>query len=58
MTKYKEAQIIKHALKMYVQRPDATEQEISEESRLLQKYSDRAEWLKEKYGIKEGLDAK
>lgn len=52
MKPYKEAQIIKHALLNYVKRPGASEKDIAAEKQLLKKYAERAEFLKQKYGIK------
>lgn len=51
MKDYKETQIIKHALMLYIQRPEATEKDIAQEKQLLEYYTDKAEWLREKYGI-------
>lgn len=48
---YKELQIIKHSLQLYVKRSDATDVEIDEEKRLLNKITDKVERLKEKYSI-------
>lgn len=52
MTEYKEKQIIKHALQHYIKRDTATEKEIKEEKRLLEKYTGDVEELKEQYGIR------
>lgn len=52
MKEYKETQIIKHALQMYIERPGATEKDIIQEKQLLKQYTDRAELLKERYKIK------
>jgi hypothetical protein len=53
MKEYKEVQIIKHALMRYIERSEATDKEIEEEKRLIQDYTERAERLKQRYGIKE-----
>ncbi|WP_170140784.1 hypothetical protein [Oceanobacillus arenosus] len=50
--KYKELQIIKHSLQHYMNRPNATDKEIEEERRLLEKVTDKVDELKEKYEIK------
>lgn len=52
MTEYKEKQIIKHALQHYIKRDNATEKQIAEEKRLLEKYINDVEQLKQMYGIK------
>ena len=52
MSEYKEVQIIKHALQSHIKRTGATEKEILEEERILKKYSEWAEMLKERYRIK------
>lgn len=52
MKEYTRVQIIKHALKEYIKRPEATEKDIEREEKLLEYYTDRAEFLKKKYGIK------
>lgn len=49
--KYKELQIIKHALQHYVKRPDASEKDIQTELNLLGKITEDVERLKERYGI-------
>jgi hypothetical protein len=51
MTEYKKLQIIKHALKHYVNRPDATGKEIEEEKSVLEQVTKKVDELKEKYGI-------
>ena len=53
MKRYIKVQIIKHALMKYIQRPEATQKEIEREKRLIQEYTEEAEWLKQKYKIKE-----
>ena len=49
--KYKELQIIKHSLQHYLNRPHATEKEIAEEKRLLNKVTNQVDEMKEKYNI-------
>jgi hypothetical protein len=49
--KYKDLQIIKHSLQHYIQRSGATEKDIEEEKRLLEKITIEVEEMKEKYGI-------
>lgn len=51
MSEYKNLQIIKHALQHYIKRPNATEKELLEEKRLLDKVTVDVEALQEKYGI-------
>lgn len=51
MSEYKNLQIIKHALQHYIQRPNATEKELLEEKRLLDKVTVDVETLQKKYGI-------
>lgn len=41
MTEYTEAQIIKHALAYYIQRPDAYKEDLKQECRLLNKYVEK-----------------
>lgn len=50
--KYKELQIIKHSLQYYIARPNATQKDIKEEKRLLEKITLEVDEMKEKYGIK------
>lgn len=50
--KYKDLQIIKHALQYYINRLCATEKEKAEESRLLHKITVTVEEMQEKYGIR------
>ncbi|MBS4190358.1 hypothetical protein KHA94_09105 [Bacillus sp. FJAT-49705] len=52
MSEYKKLQIIKHALQHYIKRPNATEKELLEEKRLLDKVTMDVESLQEKYGIR------
>lgn len=49
--KYKDLQIIKHALQSYVQRGNAPDKDLDEEKRLLEKVANEVNELKEKYGI-------
>ncbi|KDE26704.1 hypothetical protein BA81_14192 [Bacillus safensis FO-36b] len=51
---YKELQIIKHSLQHYITRPNATDKEITEEKRLLQKITCEVNELKNRYGITKG----
>lgn len=51
MKKYKELQILKHSLQHYIERPNATEKDIQQEKRLLEKITLEVDELKEKYGI-------
>lgn len=51
LSEYKNLQIIKHALQHYIKRPNATEKELLEEKRLLDKVTVDVEALQEKYGI-------
>lgn len=51
MNEYKEAQIIKHALRHYIKRPDATEKDLRAERALLEKYEEKAKRIKEKFEI-------
>ncbi|WP_170254038.1 hypothetical protein [Acetobacterium paludosum] len=46
MTEYKEAQIIKHALQYYINRPDAEEKDIETEKLLLHQFEEKVERLK------------
>lgn len=52
MKEYKETQIIKHALQKYIGRPGATEKELNQEKQLLNYYTEKADRLKQRYGIK------
>ena len=49
---YKELQIIKHSLQHYLKRPLASQNDIHEEQRLLNKVTRQVEEMREKYGIK------
>jgi hypothetical protein len=49
--KYKDLQIIKHALQHYVERENATKKDVETEQRLLEKVTNEVDELKEKYGI-------
>lgn len=49
--KYKELQMIKHSLQHYIERPNASEKDIEQEKRLLEKITIEVEDMKEKYGI-------
>lgn len=50
--KYTELQIIKHSLQYYITRSYATEKEIEQELRLLNKIETQIDVMKEEYGIK------
>lgn len=50
--KYKELQIIKHALLHYLNRRGATEKEMAEEERVLKKVFREVDYMKEKYRLK------
>ena len=52
MKEYVKVQIIKHALMRYVERPEATEKEIKQEKELIDRYTEKANYLKERYRIK------
>lgn len=52
LNEYKETQIIKHALKYYIDRPGTTEKERAQEKRLFHKFSEKASAYKNKFGIK------
>ncbi|CDQ21746.1 hypothetical protein [Halobacillus karajensis] len=51
MSEYKIAQILKHALQYYVERPDASEKDIEEEKKVLNSVTEEVNDMKEKYGI-------
>lgn len=55
---YKELQIIKHSLQRYVNRSEATNNEVETEHRLLEKVIGQIEILREKYGISEVLSGR
>lgn len=48
---YTQSQTLKHALQQYIKRPDATEKEIEQEKRLMEKLEENIEWKKEVYHI-------
>jgi hypothetical protein len=50
--KYKELQIIKHSLQHYIKRPNATEKDVEQEKRLLEKITIEVDEMKEKYNIR------
>lgn len=56
MTEYEEAQIIKHALAYYIQRPDADKEDLKQECRLLNKYVEKVVRLRKKYRINEKIE--
>jgi len=51
MTDYKCLQIIKHALRNYIDRPDASPEDIAEEQQVLDQVTKELDELKLKYGI-------
>ncbi|WP_167815252.1 hypothetical protein [Sporolactobacillus shoreae] len=51
MTEYTELQIMKHALKYYMMRPDAEKKDIEREQHLLDNIDSRVALLKEEYRI-------
>ena len=51
MFKYKDLQILKHAMQHYIQRSNANSSDIEEEKRLLDKIINEVEQLKDKYKI-------
>lgn len=50
--KYTELQIIKHSLQYYITRSYATDKEIEQEIRLLDKITSQVDEMKKKYEIK------
>lgn len=54
MKRYKESQIIKHALQYYISRPGATKKELLQEKSVLRKYEEEVAWMKERYRIRDG----
>lgn len=52
MKEYKKLQIIKHALRHYIERPDAEPKDIATEKRLLDEVTEDVNDLKERYRIK------
>lgn len=48
---YKELQIVKHALQHYVNRPNSTDKEVQEEKRVLVKFVNKVDEVKEEYNI-------
>lgn len=51
MKEYKRLQIIKHALRYYIERPNAEEKDIKTEQLLLEEVTNKVDELKERYGI-------
>lgn len=49
--KYRDLQIIKHSLQHYIDRPNASEKDVEQEKRLLEKITLEVDEMKEKYGI-------
>lgn len=52
MKKYKELQIIKHALQHYIKRDNVQQKDIEQEKRLLGEIENKVSKLKELYDIK------
>jgi hypothetical protein len=50
---YKRQHIIKHALEMYVQRPDVNEKDLNQEMKVLEEVKNNITVMKDEYGIKE-----
>lgn len=48
---YKDVQIIKHALQHYIKRDGASEKDIRQEKKVLDKAKEEVEWMKERYDI-------
>lgn len=57
-SEYTMLQIIKHSLKHYVKRPDASEKDIAQEKHVLNKVEERIEILKDKYRIQDKTKCK
>lgn len=55
MTKYGRLQILKHAMEYYIQRSDATKDELKEEISILKQITNQLEQLKEQYHISNGV---
>lgn len=53
MKNYKRQHIIKHALEMYVQRPNASEKDLKQELKVLEETKNKISNMKHEYGIKE-----
>ncbi|MDF1509717.1 hypothetical protein PZE06_16375 [Robertmurraya sp. DFI.2.37] len=52
MKEYKKLQIIKHALQHYIERPNASEKDILQETRLLNEVTSKVEDMQDRYGIR------
>lgn len=53
MKDYKRQHIIKHALEMYVQRPNICEKDLKQELKVLEETKNKIAIMKDEYGIKE-----
>lgn len=53
MKDYKRQHIIKHALEMYVQRPNVSDKDLKQEMKVLEEVKNNIAIMKSKYGIKE-----
>ncbi|MGW8116580.1 hypothetical protein [Staphylococcus xylosus] len=53
MKDYKRQHIIKHALEMYVQRPNVCEKDLKQELKVLEETKNKIAIMKDEYGIKE-----
>ncbi|WP_436880683.1 hypothetical protein [Staphylococcus haemolyticus] len=49
--KYREQQIIKHALQYYIQRPNASELDKKREQKVLEKVTDEVKRMQDKWNI-------
>lgn len=52
MKDYKRQHIIKHALEMYIERPDADEKSLNQERSVLNDVKESISNMKDQYGIK------
>ncbi|WP_180363436.1 hypothetical protein [Staphylococcus xylosus] len=53
MKDYKRQHIIKHALEMYVRRPNVSEKDLKQEIKVLEETKNKISDMKHEYGIKE-----
>ena len=53
MKDYKRQYIIKHALEMYVQRPNVSDKDLKQEMKVLDEVKNNIAVMKDEYGIKE-----
>ena len=53
MKDYKRQHIIKHALEMYVQRPNVSDKDLKQELKVLEETKNNIVVMKDEYGIKE-----